>query len=104
VSVAYKRFPDHQVVLAGCLDLSDQFLHNLAQSAGAWCVAEPGDAVYANEHFVTLHALHAGHKTLRLAQPSRVVDLTTGDVMAERAEAMELDMTVGETRWFYLTP
>jgi hypothetical protein len=102
--VAYKRFPDHQVVLAGCLDLSDQFLHNLAQSAGAWCVAEPGDAVYANEHFVTLHALHTGPKILRLAQPSRVVDLTTGDVITERVETMELDLAVGETRWFYLTP
>lgn len=104
VSVAYKKFSGHQVVLAGCFDLSDRFLYNLAKSAGAWCAAKPGDAVYANENFATIHALSSGHKTLALARPSKVVDLTTGNVMAERTETIPLEMLVGETRWFRLIP
>jgi len=104
VSVAHKQFPDHQVVLAGGLDLSDQFIHNLAKAAGAWCVADPGDAVYASERFATIHALHGGQKTLRLARPARVTDLTTGQLIADRATTLALDMRLGETRWFHLTP
>ena len=104
VSVAYKQFAHHQTVLAGCFDLKAQFIHNLAKAAGAWYVAEPGDAVYANENFVTIHALGDGNKTLYLARPSKVVDLTTGKVVAEQTKTIHLDMTVGETRWFRLIP
>lgn len=105
VSVAHKQFTNYQVVFAaGCLALSDQFIHNLAKASGAWCAADPGDAVYANENFATIHALGSGHKTLYLARPSKVVDLTTGKVVAERTTTIQLDMPVGETRWFRLLP
>lgn len=107
VSVACRRFADHQVVFAGCFTLADQFLHNLAKAAGAWCVAAPGDAVYASQYTATIHALHAldgGRKHLTLASPSRVVDMTSGQVVAEQAATLDLTMALGETRWFRLTP
>lgn len=105
VSMAYRRFPDHLAVFGGCFTLSDQLLHNLAQAAGAWCVAAPGDAVYANEDFLTIHAMHAadgGRKRLTLARPSRVVDLSSGAVVSERTAVLDLTMASGETRWFRL--
>ena len=61
-----------------------------------------GDAVYGSQHFLTIHALFPGHKTLRLPQPSRVTDLTSGKVIAERTETVEADMERGQTRWFRL--
>ena len=107
VSVAYKSFADHQVVFAGCFGLTDQFIHNLARAAKAWQVAQPGDAVYANQHFLTVHAMHAldgGRKRFSLAQPSQVTDLTSGKLIAESATTIDLQLRIGESRWFKLVP
>lgn len=107
VSVAYKQFPEHQVVFAGCFGLTDQFIHNLARAAKAWCVAPPGDAVYASQHFLTVHAMHAldqGRKRFTLAQPAKAIDLTSAKVVAEDTAVLDLQMRVGETRWFRLVP
>ena len=65
---------------------------------------EPGNAIYANEHFITVHAIFGGPETLTLARPSRVIDLTSGEVIAERTDMIELELTRGETRWFALEP
>ena len=51
-----------------------------------------------------VHPIFSGPETLTLARPSRVTDLTTGEVIAERAETIALDLTRGETRWFALEP
>ncbi|HOS93989.1 MAG TPA: hypothetical protein PLQ54_11795, partial [Armatimonadota bacterium] len=89
-------------VFIGGLGLTDEFVHAMARWAGCWCTAEPGDAVYANESFITIHALYPGHKVLTLARPSRVVDLTSGETLGEGLSIIELDMERAETRWFAL--
>jgi hypothetical protein len=66
--------------------------------------SEPGDAVYANQNFVTIHGLHSGEKRIRLAQRADVEDLTTGQVIARDAHEITLRLKKGETRWFALTP
>lgn len=104
VAVAAKDFGSWKSVFVGCPGLTAGFLHNLAAWAGCWCAAEPGDAVYANEHFITIHAIFPGHKVLHLAKPSRVTDLTTGEVISFQTSMLELDMKRGETRWFFLEP
>jgi len=89
-------------VFIGVPGLTDAFLHNLAEAAGCWCAAEAGDAVYASDRFLTIHAIFPGTKTLRLPRPARVTDLTTGQVLAERTDRLEVSMKRGETRWFAL--
>ena len=69
---------------------------------GGWTAAPPGDAVYASQHFLTIHALFPGHKILHLKRPAKVTDLTTGRVVAARAQTVEVDMERGQTRWFRL--
>jgi tetrahydromethanopterin S-methyltransferase subunit B len=102
VSVAARDFGTYKTVFIGCVGLSDRFLHNLARWSGCWRVAPPGDAVYASESFLTVHALMPGHKHLQLARSSRVTDLTTNAVTAKQTDTVELDMKRGETRWFFL--
>jgi len=91
-------------VFIGSPWISAGFASNLAQWAGCWTAAAPGDAVYASQHFLTIHALFPGHKVLRLKQPSKVTDLTTGQVVAARVQTVEVDMERGQTRWFRLEP
>lgn len=103
-AVASRDFGKWKSVFFGGVGMCEQFLHNLAQWAGAWCAADPGDPVYASQYFATIHAMYPGKKTLHLAAPSKVVDLTTGKVLSERISDLDLDMSIGETRWFQLTP
>jgi len=104
VAAAARDFGDWRSVYVGAPCLSADFANALARSAGCWVAAQPGNAVYANEHFITVHAIFSGPDTLTLAHPSRVTDLTTGGVLAERTETIDLDLTRGETRWFFLEP
>ncbi len=79
---------------------------NVPLVAGEWqeITAPPGDAVYASQNFITIHALFPGAKTLTLAAPSRVTDLTSGEVLSERTQTIDIRMQRGETRWFSLEP
>jgi hypothetical protein len=104
VAVAARDFGSWKSVFVGAPGFSDQFAHNLARWAGCWYVAEPGDAVYANDNFVTVHALFPGRKVLHLRRPSRVIDLTTHREVAAKTGQVEVEMKRGETRWFYLMP
>ncbi|MEA3401458.1 MAG: beta-galactosidase [Armatimonadota bacterium] len=104
VAAALREFDGWRSVYVCPPHLTADFANRLARLAGCWVAAEPGNAVYANEHFITVHAIFGGPETLTLARPSRVTDLTTGEVIAERTERIELELTRGETRWFALQP
>ncbi|MBM3499119.1 MAG: hypothetical protein FJX74_10665 [Armatimonadetes bacterium] len=101
-AAAVRDFGAWKSVLIGVPGLTDAFVHNLAARAGCWCAAEAGDAVYASQHFLTVHAIFPGDKRLQLLRPSKVTDLTTGELLSERTEVVELRMQRGETRWFRL--
>jgi len=45
-----------------------------------------------------------GQKRFSLAQPSQVTDLTSGKLIAESATTIDLQLQIGESRWFRLVP
>jgi hypothetical protein len=104
IAWAARDFGAWRSVFCGVARIESQFLHNVARWGKAWTVSDPGDAVYANQHFITIHAVTEGEKTLHLRRPSRVVDLTSGDVVAEQTGSVRLRMERGRTRWFALEP
>jgi hypothetical protein len=101
-AAAVRDFGAWKSAFIGVPGLTDAFVHNLAAWAGCWCAAEPGDAVYANQHFLTIHAIFPGTKTLHLLRPSKVTDLTSGEVLSAKTDVVQLQMQRGETRWFWL--
>jgi hypothetical protein len=102
VGCAARDFGKWKSVFIGSPGVSADFLNNLATWSGCWVASPVGDAVYGSQHFLTIHALFPGHKTLRLPQRSKVTDLTSGKVLSERSEKIEVDMERGQTRWFRL--
>ena len=103
-AIAVKSFDGWTSVFSGIPQVESQFLNNLAKMAGAWVVSDPYDAVYASQHYLTVHAIAPGKKQLRLRYPSRVVDLTSGETISEKTDKVEIEMPFGQTRWFKLTP
>jgi len=101
-AAAVRDFGAWRSVFIGVPGLTDAFVHNLAAWAGCWCAAEAGDAVYANQHFLTIHAIFPGAKTLHLIRPSKVTDLTSGEVLSAKTDVVQLQMQRGETRWFWI--
>jgi hypothetical protein len=103
-AAAWKIFGDWNSVFFGGVGLNEFFFNALAKKAGAWVAADAGNAVYASQNFLTIHAMYPGEKTVRLLQPSKVVDLASGEVVAGSTPSLSLPMQRGETRWFRLEP
>lgn len=99
---AYRDFGNWQSVFFGSVGMSDLFINALARKSGAWVASDAGDAIFANQNFITIHALWDGENNLRFLQPSKVTDLTMGQVISTNAKALKFDTKRGETRWFYL--
>jgi hypothetical protein len=93
-----------KILFCGSPELRAGFINRLARWAGAWVAAEPGDAVFVNRRWLTIHAVTDGEKTITLAAPSRVVDFTTGKEISKKTQTVVVSMKRGETRWFALTP
>jgi hypothetical protein len=91
-----------KILFCGSPELKAGFINRLARWAGAWVAAEPGDAVFVNRRWLTIHAVTDGEKTITLAEPSRVVDFTTGKEIAKETQTVVVSMKRGETRWFVL--
>ncbi len=104
VAVAAKDLGGWRSVFVGSPCLTAEFANKLARWAGCWVAAEPGNAVYASQRIITLHGIFSGPVTLTLAEPSRVTEITTGEVLAENAAQVTVDIERAQTRWFYLDP
>jgi len=101
-AVAIKDFGNWKSVFFGGVGMNKFFLNTLARQAGAWVAAPAGNAVYASQHFLTIHAMYPGQKQVRLLEPAKVIDMAGGKVLAEKTASLTLDMKRGETRWFRL--
>jgi len=101
-AVAMRDFGSWKSVFFGGVGMDAFFFNALARKAGAWVSAPVGNAVYANQHFLTIHAMYPGKKEVQLLQPSKVTDMSDGKVLSPKTQTLHLNMQRGETRWFYL--
>ena len=84
----------------GGTDLDRDFLRMVARSSGVHIFLEEDDNLYASRDVVSIHANHAGRKTVRLPRRCDVVDLYSGEVVARDADSFEIEMAAFETRVF----
>ncbi len=101
-AVALRDFGHWKSLFYGGVGIDAFFFNALAREAGAWVAGPAGDAIYANQNFLTIHAMHTGEKNLRLLEAAKVTDLTDGKLIAPKTQTLNLSMQRGETRWFRL--
>jgi|GEM_PF-1082113 len=101
-AVALRNFGNWKSLFYGGVGMDAFFFNALAREAGAWVAGPAGDAIYANQNFLTIHAMHTGEKNLRLLEASKVTDLTDGKLISAQTQTLNLSMQRGETRWFRL--
>ena len=92
-------------IYSSSLRLPAALLRNLARQAGAHVYVESGDATYADNRYIGVHAATAGEKTIRLppgSESCRVKDALTGQELTVEqgttVRTVTLTFARGETR------
>ncbi|MBR2949871.1 MAG: beta-galactosidase [Lachnospiraceae bacterium] len=76
-------------------------LRELARYAGVHVFTEEEDVMYANGHFVMLHTVRGGDKTIRLPKKTNVWDAFTGRKVAENTHVFTDRMERRTTRLYF---
>ena len=97
-ALAVKNEADFRSVYSAAPLLPAALLRHFAREAGVHIYSESEDAFYANRHYICLNAQGDGERTVVLPNPSRVVDVRSGVIIAERADRIVLNLKDKETR------
>jgi hypothetical protein len=88
-------------VLDEPMALTPKGFNDFARAAGAYVPAETGLQVDMNGDFISVHCITTGRYDFKLPFKAEVVNVKTGDRIPA-ALSLPLDMTGGETRWYYM--
>lgn len=69
-------------------------LRAIVEKAGVHCYSETGDIVWASQELLAVSVKEAGTRTIHLPKPHRIRNLWSGEVLAE--QAARLDVNLGE--------
>ena len=105
-ALAMRRCGDWTSVYAGApWGLTPELLHRLAGLNGTYAVAPPGQSIFMNDRFLSLHALKSvkGFEVTPPRGTLRAVDAETGRELPLKNGKIALDLTAGETYWMIFT-
>ena len=101
-AAAVRRFDDWtSVYLAAPNSLGAELLHHIAQQAGAFVCADPGNAIWMSGDLAVLHGLRNGEARLKLPPGTRGVRDAAGRSIP-LDERVRLPVEAGETHWLIL--
>lgn len=84
--------------------VSSSVLRALAIKAGVHIYVNEDAVVYANNSLVSATVVAPGQRTLRLRRPTRVVDGFTGEIIARKAQELDVEFEERQSRFFLLLP
>jgi hypothetical protein len=88
-------------VFCGTYCLETPLIRRIAESAGVFFFSDSGDAVEANDRFVTMHVRSAGVKTVRLPRKASVVDVFARKPVAQNVDMFTFDAQLHSSWLFY---
>ncbi|NCO34728.1 MAG: hypothetical protein AUJ92_08210 [Armatimonadetes bacterium CG2_30_59_28] len=101
VAIAAREFPAwRSVYIAAPGALDPNLLNNVARWSSAYVCSSPGDVVFINSHFLSVHGVTGGKRTFALPRRSTVTDMATAKTIAKDVTSFEADVPLQRTRWF----
>ena len=88
------------VLFYGAATLDTEFMREYLRGKGVHIYCDTRENLCAGGSIVTINARSAGKKTIHLPRKCRVEDIYSGEVVAENASEITLDMKAFETRVF----
>lgn len=92
---------DYAGVVTTAAPLPPDLWRGLARFAGAHVFTDTNDVLLASAHYVALHSLKSGPRTIELPDTHRVTDLVSGERVAESTGRITFDLEAPATH-FYL--
>ena len=104
VAMAVKKFDNWRSIYLGApFSLGNDLLYNIAKDAGAFIAGEPGQSIFMNGNFISIHALKGGNYTFRLPPGVKnVIDADTNKVLAKNVNEYTFYADPGKTYWFIM--
>ncbi len=99
--VAMTQNGGSKTIFCGVPKLAPSFVRSLAADAGVWIFSHNEDILFANDSFVTLHAVEAGKKVIKFPRLVDVVDVFSGEILARGVKEYSFEAKMYETKVFY---
>ncbi len=93
---------DYAVLWSCAIPLPAELLRAAARQAGCNIWSEENDVIYASDTFVSIHAVKAGKRILRLPRTATVRDAMTGAALAQSVREVTLELEAVQTRMLLL--
>ncbi len=101
--VSVKELGSWRSVFAPKPNLSANLLRNIAQEAGVHIYSSVEEPLWANSHFIAIHSAHSGKRTINLPRKvARVIELFSGEVVANNTDRFEVEVEAPSTLLFFL--
>lgn len=97
-----RDFGNWHSIYSGFKAVRSDLLRAIARYAGCHIYAETDDVLYANRHFVTLHASTTGEKVIRFPEESDVFEIYEKRFYGMKTKEVKFSLQKGETKTFYL--
>lgn len=97
ICMAIKDFPQWtSIYCAAPYSLTNRMIHNIAVNGGAFVCGAPGQSIFMNGDFMSLHGIKPGKYDIILPPgKTKVIDLVSG-----RELSRTVDVKTGRTYWF----
>ncbi len=99
-ALAAKRFKDWTSVYCPTKVIRSEVIKAVARYAGCHIYSETDDVLYANNHFVTLHASSTGIKRIRFPRKCNPVEVYENKQYGENVDFVDVEMRLGDTVMF----
>jgi len=104
VSLAVKELDGWTSVYSAVPNMPQIMFRNILKKAGCHTYTESGsDVVYANNHYVALHSLFAGERTVELPDNATVYDVFNRKIISTDTDSFTVTLSGKETRLFRIT-
>ena len=102
VAMAIKNKPQWTSIYLGAANsLGNDLLHKIALDAGAYVYGKPGQSVFMNENFMSIHGMKTEDYTIILPPgKNTVIDAETGEVLARCVDTFTTSIEAQKTYWF----
>lgn len=98
---AVKDFGDWKSVYSTAPNLPADLLRNISRYAGCHIYNEASDVLYANQHFVCIHSVQGGSRTIHLLKKVNVYDIFSDKQIASSVTSFQVDIPSGSTQIYY---
>ena len=93
---------DAAMLWSCAIPLPANLIRATARFAGCNIWNEQDDVIYASDHFLAVHSVKSGSRTIHLPRPMNVTDAQTNQSLGRQITSLPLELDAVQTRLFWL--